>query len=307
MSKIAVIGASGQIGTAVTEGLLFLKHKVVVLTRSLSGKNAEKFKEFEEKGATLVEVKDMLDIDEMAGFLEGIETLISATPGSKSIVTEFEPIWLEAALKAGVKRFVPTEFGVHTKNIELGAGIVFDNKKTLHKKIFDSGIGWTFFYNGGIFDYFLPNLRFSHGIMTCGNLDLEIYTHDIRDIGRVAAMAFTDDRTLNKCVQMDFCKMTQREMISTLKKCHPDHEFEVEHVPTEYIEKARLSGSDEVVTKQGNETERERWGINYVVYCLGKLAAFTEDTIRTSELYPDYKVFRTCEEAIADPKFVFDK
>jgi hypothetical protein len=68
--------------------------------------------------------------------------------------------------------------------------VLFDFKKELHQKIFDSGISWTLFHNGGIFDYFLPNLRFFEKISaTFGDLDLPIYTHEIQDIGKVAAMA----------------------------------------------------------------------------------------------------------------------
>lgn len=44
-----------------------------------------------------------------------------------------------------------------------------------------------------------------------------------------------------------------------------------------------------------------------MIYVLGKLAMFTDGTLRTSEMYPDYQVSMTPAEAIADPGFVFDK
>lgn len=58
--------------------------------------------------------------------------------------------------------------------------------------------------SASIFDYFVLNLRFFDKITTFGDLDMPIYTHEIQDIGRCAAMALTDDRTLNKCVKMDW-------------------------------------------------------------------------------------------------------
>ncbi|MGF1761626.1 NmrA family NAD(P)-binding protein, partial [Photobacterium sagamiensis] len=166
--SVAVIGATGQVGTPLTKGLLSLGHDVVVLTRNLAGESAEKLNSYKAEGALLVEVRDMLNVDDMAKALEGVDTLICAVPGSKQIITDAEPLWLEAAVKAGVKRFVPTEFGCHTRNLDYGDGVIFDYKKRLHNKIIESGIGWTFFYNGGIFDYFLPNLRFFRKITTFG-------------------------------------------------------------------------------------------------------------------------------------------
>jgi hypothetical protein len=132
----------------------------------------------------------------------GVDVLVCAVPATKEIVTEAEPIWLKAApVDAGVKRFVPNEFGGHTRGIDWDDGVIFDFKKELHQKIFDSGIGWTLFYNGGIFDYFLPNLRFFENISTTfGDLDLPIYTHEIQDIGKVAAMALPDDSAIKRCV-----------------------------------------------------------------------------------------------------------
>ena len=158
--SVAIIGATGQIGTPLTKSLLTLGHNVIILYRTLSTQNSEKLIAYKAQGARLIEVQDMLNINQMATALKGVDTLISAVPGSKEIITKAEPLWLQAALKAGVKRFVPTEFGCHTRNLSNGDGILFDYKKGLHKKIMESGIGWTFFYNGGIFDYFLPNLRF---------------------------------------------------------------------------------------------------------------------------------------------------
>ncbi|ELR66921.1 Isoflavone reductase [Photobacterium marinum] len=301
---VAVIGATGQVGTPLTKNLLLLGHDVLVLTRSL---NSEKISEFQALGARMVEVKDMMDVDLMATTLAGVETLICAVPGSKYIVTQAEPLWLDAAVKAGVKRFVPTEFGAHTRGLELGDGVIFDHKKALHQKIFESGLSWTFFYTGGIFDYFLPNLRFFRKITTFGDLDIPIYTHHINDIGAVAAMALTDDRTVNRCVQLDFNVLSQNEMLEQIEANFPDYDFEYEHFSSEFITEARNTAGDEVTAKKGAETDRERWGINYVIYVIGKLASFTDETLGTAELYPEYQVSMTPEQALADPDFVFEK
>ncbi|MCW8329047.1 aromatic alcohol reductase [Photobacterium sp. SDRW27] len=302
---VAVIGATGQIGTPLTRGLLSLGHHVTIITRAKTASNEAKLAAFEAQGAKVVKCADMHDVDSVSQHLQGVDTLVVAVPGAKEIIQKSEPIWLEAAVKAGVKRFVPTEFGAHTQALEMGDGEVFDNKKRFHDLLTQSGIGWTLFYNGGIFDYFLPNLRFFRKITTFDDLELPIYTHDIEDIGYLAAMAVTDERTLNKCVQIDNNALTQKAMLALLEKNWPDYPFEYEHFSSEYITAMKESAGDEISAKKGAETDKERWGINYVIYVIGKLAAFNDQTLRTTELYPDY-VCKRPEDALSDGRFVFE-
>ncbi|YCM47006.1 aromatic alcohol reductase (plasmid) [Verrucomicrobiaceae bacterium 227] len=304
--QVTIIGATGQIGTPLTRNLLTGGHTVRILTRSKTLSNKNALEEFETMGAEVVICPEMDHASTVAAAIKGSDTLIAAVPGSRKIIEELEPVWLEAALQAGVERFVPTEFGCHTRAVDVGDGVLFDYKKKLHDKIFASGIGWTFFYNGGIFDYFLPNLRFFEEITTFGDLDLPVYTHDIGDIGRLAALALTDDRTLNRCVQMDFNSITQREMLALVGKFWPDEPLIFKHYSSAYITKMRNLAGDEVTAKKGAETDQERWGINNVIYVLGKLAAFTDETLRASQLYPDFQCIKP-GTALADRKFVFEQ
>jgi len=303
---VAVIGATGQVGTPLTRSLLKEGHQVTAIVRGRNPNNELTLAGHETLGAKVVVCTEMQSVDAVANALKGCDTLVASVPGSKTIIQESEPIWLKAAVKAGVERFVPTEFGCHTRALELGDGVVFDNKKRFHELLFDSGIGWTLFYNGGFFDYFLPNLRFFRKITTFGNLELPIYTHDIEDIGYISALSITDDRTLNKCVQVDFNALTQHEMLSLLVKYWPDYPFEYEHFSSEYIIEMKEKAGDEITAKKGTETDKERWGINYVIYVIGKLAAFTGETLRATELFPDY-VCKRPEEALCDPKFLFEQ
>lgn len=304
--RVAVMGATGQIGSPLTRGLLKEGHEVTIITRGRSGNNEAKLVEFEDLGARVVVCTDMKNVVSVTDVLKGCDTFAACVPGSKSIIQQSQPVWLRAAIKAGVKRFVPTEFGSHTRAIEMGDGVVYDHKKRFHELLFESGIGWTLYYNGGIFDYFLPNLRFFRKITTFGNLELPIYAHDIEDIGYIGALFITDERTLNKCVQMDYNALTQNEMLSLIKKYWPDYPFEYEHFSSEYITEMKEKAGDEISAKKGAETDRERWGINYVNYVIGKLAAFTDETLRASDLFPDY-VCKRPEEALSDPKFVFEE
>ncbi|WP_058485380.1 NmrA family NAD(P)-binding protein [Defluviitalea phaphyphila] len=303
---VAVIGSRGQVGTPLTKELLNQGHKVTMIARSQKTKLDPTIKEFIQLGANLSICDNMKDVKALSKAFEGCDVVVCCVPGSKEIILEFEPIWLEAAVLAGVKRFVPTEFGAHTKNLNYGAGEIFDNKKVFHEKLFKSDIGWTLFYNGGFFDYFLPNLRYFDEITTFGQMDLPIYTHDINDVGTIAARAITDDRTLNKCVQMDYNVLSQKDMLNLLHKYWPNAPFVYKHYSSAYIKYMKNNNGNEITAKKGAETDKERWGINYVIYVLGQLVAFTEDTLKASELWPDF-ICKNPEDALKDPKFVFEK
>jgi NmrA-like family len=71
-----------------------------------------------------------------------------------TIVAELAPRILQPAVAAGVRRFVPDEFGVHTKGLAYRVGTLFDAKKTFQETLWTSGLEWTLIFTGGIFDYF---------------------------------------------------------------------------------------------------------------------------------------------------------
>ena len=305
MKKIAVVGARGQIGRVLCKNLLELGHVVRLIGRSNNIDAVDFFGEELAKNTEVIICDDLENEDEVAKAVEGCDTFVAAIAANEYTVTKVEPVWLNACLKAGVKRFVPSEFGCHTRSLNYGDGCLFNNKKALHEKIFNSNIGWTFIYNGIIFEYCLPNLKFFEEITTFGNLELPIYTHDLNDIGRFAALAITDERTMNKCVQMDFQALTQNEMLELVNKYWSEEPLVYKYYSVAYIKKMKDVTNDKVSAKQGAETDQERWGINNVVYVLGKLHGFTDETLRASELYPDFK-FIKAEDAMKKKEFFLE-
>jgi uncharacterized protein YbjT (DUF2867 family) len=302
---VAVFGATGQIGYPLARYVLKNGHRVVAISRSRTSRNADRLAQLEKQGARLVFCPDLHQVDKVAALLEGCDTLVASVRAGKQFLEETQPRLLTAAARAGVQRFVPNEFGVHTQAVALGSGDIFDRKKKFQELLFASSLQWTLFYNGGIFDYFLPNLRFFDQITTFGNLELPIYTHHIEDIGQIAARAVVDDRTANKCVQMDYNALTQNQMLDLLKTYWPDYPFVYQHYSTEYITEMKETADNRITAKKGSETDKERWGINYVVYVLGQLAAFNDVTLRATDLYPAH-VCITPAQVLKNPAFVFE-
>lgn len=304
--RIAVIGATGQVGWTLTRELKRLGHEVLAVSRGRTAGNMSRLDALEDSGVRTVFQADLTDVDCLTAALDGCDTAVVALRANARLIREVEPPILEAARRAQVQRFVPDEFGTHTRALEYGVGTLFDAKKEFQEQVFASGLEWTLLFPGGIFDYFLPNLRLFERITTFGNLQCAFPTHSIDDIGAVCARAVADPRTANKAVQMYANVVTQQYLLDVLLRLWPDYPFKFEHVSTEKILYLKDHGDpDRISAKGGVEPDRERHGINYATYVLGRLACPDDpDTLCANDLYPDH-VYTRPEEALADPEFVF--
>jgi len=94
---VAILGATGQIGTPLSKNLLEMGRAVKALSRrSVASDKSGKLHALEQLGADIVVVKDMMNTNEMINHLKGVETLIRAVPATEDIVTKAEPVWLDA-------------------------------------------------------------------------------------------------------------------------------------------------------------------------------------------------------------------
>ena len=146
VKKIAVLGASGQIGFPLAQNLMQLGHEVVAISRARNEANQQKLNALEVTGAALSFCSDFANVEAMSQHLTGCDVLVASTRASEDFINRVEPKLLEAAQMAGVRRFVPNEFGCHTLGLEYGDGILFDYKKRFQEKLFASGMEWMLFY-----------------------------------------------------------------------------------------------------------------------------------------------------------------
>ncbi|TNY24161.1 hypothetical protein DMC30DRAFT_346165 [Rhodotorula diobovata] len=111
---IALFGAAGQIGSALLDALLspsvpdYHPRVKVFYQRSESDKYSERVREHDR--VERVEVRDFQDVERLAEALRGVDAVVSALNGP-AISAQYA--LLDAADKAGVKRFLPSEFGHH--------------------------------------------------------------------------------------------------------------------------------------------------------------------------------------------------
>jgi len=284
MGRIVIAGATGFIGAPIAEAALALNHECVVVTRELNDRNRQALEGLRRKGAE-IRYSDTNDIPAMTEVLDGADVVLCAL-GEPAIYGHVEHRILEAAQLAGVSRFVPTEFGLDTLRLPYGVGALFDEKKRFQEALQESAVDFTIIFNGGVFDYFLPNLRFYEAITVFGEShEVPYYTHSREDLGAVTIQASFDPRCRNQYIHLKANRVTQEEVLSKLAEFHPDFDFPKAHVSSAEI----LDGTHEVKA---------------AIWIDGQAGKSDPRSVDAAELFPDYR-FKTVDEALADPEFVF--
>jgi uncharacterized protein YbjT (DUF2867 family) len=285
MARLVVVGGTGVIGAKIAEAALALGHDCVVVSRGETPRNAATLAELDARGAQIVFAFPE-DVPAMTKIFKGSDAVICALTGDADIVDRVEPKLLQAAQAARVRRFVPNEFGLDTLRVPPGASALFDEKKMFQSLMQEEGVPFTVIFNGGIFDYFLPNLREYPAITTFGDdHDVPYYVHAREDIGAITVRAALDPRCENRYVHLRYNLVSQNEVLDLLRKNFPDYAFPTAHVSAEEIKDAKHQ-------------------VNAAVWITGHAGVADPFCLDPVELYPDHR-FKSAADALADPQFVF--
>ncbi|KAF8858696.1 NAD(P)-binding protein [Acephala macrosclerotiorum] len=201
--KVLLLGATGETGTSILNGLLTLgKFEITALVRPPSAEKPN-VKALAEKGVKILVIDINNPADELASLLSGFDVLISAIGGMAQLA---QMNLIVAAKKAGVKRFVPCDFA---SICPPGVMMLRDEKEESHTEIRKLGLGYTFIETGYWYQLSFPPLpsgRLAHAtfpgmqVPLHGDGGVPNLLIDLRDIGMFVARIIDDERTLNKYV-----------------------------------------------------------------------------------------------------------
>ncbi|KAI0259733.1 NAD-P-binding protein [Gloeopeniophorella convolvens] len=243
--NFAIIGASGSIGSFITRQ--FLKEKaegavdeVVVLTREGSDTTAE-------DGVKVIKV-DYSNHESVKNALDGIDVVISAL---RSAVLHLQPGIAAAAKQAGVKLFVPSEFGGVTEGATEGVLAVQAN---VHAQLRAIGIPYTLFYTGMwpdfIFNEF-TQLDLASGKVTIGGDGNSLVSFTSRtDVARYVAYALTRlpiERLQNRAFSIagdstSFSEIFKQYEAKTARK------LEITHIPVSELNEKLAENPQDIVS-----------------------------------------------------------
>lgn len=229
------IQASGNIGVPLVFNLLTAGFAVTALTRPNSKASFP-------SGVRVVPV-DYASVPDLVEALKGHQAVVSVVGIS---ALDFDKNLVEAAAAAGVKRFIPAEYGADLSNprnrgLFLHASKV-EVEELLVQKSKEQGMTYTFIYTGPFLDW---------GLSTGFILDVRNHRGTLYDEGKhffsatttksiakaIAGCLEHPKETENRAVYIQDVATTQEKLLEIAQRLDPHQKWEISHASTTELEK----------------------------------------------------------------------
>jgi nucleoside-diphosphate-sugar epimerase len=144
-STIVVAGATGNLGGRIVKALLERGASVRALVRQTTAR--DKIERLQALGAAIATV-DLSRASEVTPACAGASCVVSALQGLRDVIVEAQSVLLEAALKAGVPRFIPSDYSIDFTRFPPGENRNLDLRRDFHKRLDETSISATTIFNG---------------------------------------------------------------------------------------------------------------------------------------------------------------
>jgi hypothetical protein len=148
-STILVAGGTGNLGGRIIKALIARGTAVRAIVRN--GSQPEKIKTLTELGAKVI-VVDMSDFAQLKQACQGVSCVVSALAGLHETIIDSQTKLLDAAIAAGVPRFIPSDYSADFTQLPVGENRNFDLRKEFHEYLDKSLIAATSIMNGAFAD-----------------------------------------------------------------------------------------------------------------------------------------------------------
>jgi uncharacterized protein YbjT (DUF2867 family) len=142
---IALAGATGRLGRRIAASLIEQEADVRAIIRPSSA--PDRVKDLEKLGATIMEV-EFSDSDRLADACRGCNCVVSAVAGLREVVVGAQTLLLDAALKAGVPRFIPSDYCIDYTKLEPGNNRNLDFRREFQQRLDKAPIAATSVLSG---------------------------------------------------------------------------------------------------------------------------------------------------------------
>lgn len=146
MGKIILVaGGTGKLGGRVVDALLDRGAEIRVVVRASS--DIEKINKLEKLGVKIFKV-NMSSAEEMSQACSGVSCVVSTLQGLHSVIVDIQKVLLDAAVAAGVPRFIPSDYSTDFTKLPAGENRNFDLRREFHEYLDRSPISATSIFNG---------------------------------------------------------------------------------------------------------------------------------------------------------------
>jgi hypothetical protein len=146
---IVVAGGTGNLGGQIVANLLKLGAEVRVIVRKSS--DPEKVKNLKNLGANIFDINTD-NITEVTEVCVGASCVVSAMAGLREVIIDAQKILLDAAIKAGVPRFFPSDYSLDFTKFKHGENRNLDLRREFHSYLDKTEISATTIFNGAFAD-----------------------------------------------------------------------------------------------------------------------------------------------------------
>lgn len=157
---ILVAGASGDLGGRIVRSLLERGAEVRALVRATA--DSSKIEKLEHMGAKVIRISKW-NPAELIPACEGVSCVVSALQGLHDVILVGQTLLVDAAIMAGVPRFIPSDFASDLTKVAPGENRNFDLRREFHSYLDKASIQSTSILNGAfaeILRYNIPFLNF---------------------------------------------------------------------------------------------------------------------------------------------------
>lgn len=148
-NKILVAGGTGNLGGRIVRDLVKRGAEVHVIVRQET--EPDKIDKLKQLGAEVVSV-EMSNHEELKKACESATCVVSALSGLRETIVDAQIDLLNAAITAGVPRFIPSDFAADFTRLAEGDNRNFDLRKEFHETLDKSAIASTSIMNGAFTD-----------------------------------------------------------------------------------------------------------------------------------------------------------
>lgn len=195
MKKVIVVaGGTGNLGKRIVNALLEKGADVRVIVRSSS--DADTVKKLEDSGVTVFRV-DTSNVAEVSNACMGASCVVSALAGLRDVVIDTQKVLLDAAIIAGVPRFIPSDFSLDFTNLDAGENRNLDLRREFHHYLDKTTIAATTIFIGPFMDLLTDQMPMilsrPKRILYWGNADHRIDFTTMDDTAAFTANVALDD------------------------------------------------------------------------------------------------------------------
>lgn len=246
---ILVAGATGDLGSRLCKRLLRNGASVRALVREHS--DQVKVNELRNSGVEVIAV-DFADEKGLVSACKGVSCVVSVLAGLREVIVTAQSQLLHAALKAGVPRFIPSDFCTDFTQLQTGENRNFDLRREFQSVLETSNIRATSVFNGAfayVLQYDIPLLDTKAKTISCysGKADWQIDFTTIEDTAAYTAYAALDD-TAPRFLRIAGFRFSPNELEALTGHVFGEHFKLIEQGTLEqfsaYIQKLRTENPD---------------------------------------------------------------